>query len=94
MLTRLWVSNAFRCAACNILEKTPKVSKICFCLDYDEPGRKAADALMEKYCGLDYEVENCSPPQPFKDYNQWLQTAKWCISDPVQAKAGVRLRDG
>ena len=72
------------------LEEHPKVSRISFCFDNDGPGRKAAEALMEKYYGLDYEVEDCPPPHPFKDYNQWLQTAKRCISDPVQAKAAVR----
>ena len=61
------------------LEEHPKVRKISFCLDNDEPGRKAADALMEKYYGLDYEVEDCPPPKPFKDYNQWLQEAKKCL---------------
>ncbi|GFI31787.1 hypothetical protein IMSAGC013_03185 [Lachnospiraceae bacterium] len=61
------------------LEEHPKVRKISFCLDNDGPGRKAADALMEKYYGLDYEVEDCPPPKPFKDYNQWLQEAKKCL---------------
>ena len=72
------------------LEEHPKVRKISFCLDNDGPGRKAAEALMEKYYGLDYEVEDCPPPKSFKDYNQWLQTAKKCISVPVQAKTAVR----
>ena len=72
------------------LEEYPKVSKISFCLDNDEPGRKAAEALMEKYYGLDYEVESCPPPKPFKDYNQWLQTAKRCISAPEPPRAAVR----
>ena len=72
------------------LEEHPKVRKISFCLDNDEPGRKAADALMEKYYGLDYEVEDCLPPKPFKDYNQWLQTAKRCISAPEPPRAAVR----
>ncbi len=72
------------------LGEHPKISKISFCLDNDEPGRKAAEALMEKYYGLDYEVEDCPPPKPFKDYNQWLQTAKRCISAPVPPKAAVR----
>lgn len=72
------------------LEEHPKVSKISFCLDNDEPGRKATEALMEKYYGLDYEVEDCPPPKPFKDYNKWLQTAKMCISAPVPPKAAVR----
>ena len=43
------------------LEEYQKVSRISFCLDNDEPGRKAAEALMEKYYGLDYEVRrSCS----------------------------------
>ena len=72
------------------LEEHPKIGRITFCLDNDEPGRKAAEALMEKYYGLDYEVEDCPPPKPFKDYNQWLQTAKRCISSPAPPKAAVR----
>lgn len=72
------------------LKEHPKVRKVSFCLDNDEPGRKAAEALMEKYYGLGYEVEDCPPPKPFKDYNLWLKTAKQCISGPVQAKAAVR----
>ena len=63
------------------LEEHPKVRKISFCLDNDEPGRKAAEALMEKYFCLGYEVEDCPPPKPFKDYNQWLQEAKKCLTD-------------
>ena len=58
------------------LEEHPKVRKISFCLDNDGPGRKAAEALMEKYYELNYEVEDCPPPKPFKDYNEWLQEAK------------------
>ena len=61
------------------------------CLDNDGPGRKAAEALMEKYYGLGYEVEDCPPPKPFKDYNQWLQAIKRCISAaPMPPKAAVR----
>jgi hypothetical protein len=39
-----------------------------------------SDALMEKCYGLGYEVEDCPPPKPFKDYNQWLQQAKKCLT--------------
>lgn len=39
-----------------------------------------SDALMEKCYGLGYEVEDCPPPKPFKDYNQWLQQAKKCFT--------------
>lgn len=62
------------------LEEHPKVRKISFCLDNDGPGREAAEALMDKYYGLDYEVEDCPPPKPFKDYNKWLQEAKKCLT--------------
>lgn len=49
-----------------------------------------SDALMENYYCLDYEAEDCPPPKPFKDYNQWLQTAKRCISAPEPPRAAVR----
>ena len=72
------------------LGEHPEVTKISFCLDNDIPGRRAAEALMEKYYGLGYEVEDCPPPKPFKDYNEWLQTAKRCLLPPVPPKTGVR----
>ena len=73
------------------LGEHPEVRRISFCLDNDVPGRKAAEALMEKYYGLGYEVEDCPPPKPFKDYNQWLQAIKRCISAaPMPPKASVR----
>lgn len=72
------------------LREHPKVRKISFCLDNDRPGREATEALMEKYYGLDYEVEDCPPPKSFKDYNQWLQTVKKCVLSPVQEKKKVR----
>ena len=72
------------------LDEHPNISRISFCLDNDGPGREATEALLEKYYGLGYEVEDCPPPKQFKDYNQWLQTAKRCILTPVQMKAAVR----
>lgn len=54
------------------LEEHPKISSIRFCLDNDEPGRKAALELTGKYYGLGYEVEDCPPPKGYKDYNEWL----------------------
>ena len=54
------------------LEEHPEVGLIRFCLDNDEPGRKAAMELTEKYYGLGYDVEECPPPQGYKDYNEWL----------------------
>lgn len=58
------------------LYEHPQVQCITFCLDNDVPGRKAAGALMQKYYGLGYEVEDKAPPKGYKDYNQWLQEAR------------------
>ena len=54
----------------------PQITSIRFCLDGDEPGRKAAAELMRKYYELGYEVEDCPPPAGYKDYNEWLVAAK------------------
>ena len=72
------------------LKEHPHISQISFCFDNDKPGRKAAETLLEKYYGLGYEVADCPPPKPFKDYNQWLQAAKRCISMPGQMKKTMR----
>lgn len=58
------------------LKENPQISSIRFCLDNDEPGRKASLELCEKYYGLGYEVEDCPPPTGFKDYNEWLVVKK------------------
>ena len=58
------------------LEEYPQITSIRFCLDNDEPGRKATEELMNKYYKKGYEVEDCPPPRGFKDYNEWLQSAK------------------
>lgn len=54
------------------LKENPQISFIKFCLDGDEPGRKAAEGLMKKYSGLGFEVEDAPPPEGYKDYNEWL----------------------
>ena len=54
------------------LKEHPQIESIRFCLDNDEPGRKAALELTEKYYGIGYEVEDCPPPAGYKDYNEWL----------------------
>ena len=54
------------------LGEHPQITSIRFCLDGDEPGRKAALELMAKYYELGYEVEDCPPPAGYKDYNEWL----------------------
>ena len=58
------------------LREHPQITSIRFCLDRDEPGRKAAAELMRKYYELGYEVEDCPPPVGYKDYNEWLVAAK------------------
>lgn len=58
------------------LKEHPQITTIRFCLDGDEPGRKAASQLMEKYYGFGYEVEDCPPPAGYKDYNEWLVETK------------------
>lgn len=58
------------------LREHPQIQSIKFCLDNDEPGRKVAERLMDKYYGLGYEVDDCPPPKDYKDYNKWLQEAR------------------
>jgi len=58
------------------LKEHPRIEAICFCLDNDEPGRKATSELMRKYHQLGYEVADCPPPKDYKDYNEWLIAAK------------------
>ncbi len=58
------------------LKEHPGIKRICFCFDNDEPGRKAAKELKLKYEKLSYEVMDCPPPEPYKDYNQWLVATK------------------
>ena len=60
------------------LKEHPQVKNIYFCLDSDGPGRKATDALCQKYYGLGFEVGDCPPPEPFKDYNECLAAVKKC----------------
>ncbi len=68
------------------LKEHPQISLIRFCLDGDEPGRKAAMALTEKYYGLGYEVEDCPPPEEYKDYNEWLKGAFREVGQKVEPK--------
>jgi len=54
----------------------PQIVSIRFCLDNDEPGRKATEKLMEKYYENGFEVEDAAPPVGYKDYNEWLVAKK------------------
>lgn len=65
------------------LQENPQISSIRFCLDNDEPGRKATLELCEKYYGLGYEVEDSPPPSGFKDYNEWLVAKKRDFEVPM-----------
>lgn len=58
------------------LQEHPQITTIKFCLDNDEPGRRATEQLMQKYYEKGYEVVDCPPPRNYKDYNQWLQEAR------------------
>ena len=58
------------------LNEHPQITSIRFCLDNDEPGRKAANELATKYYGLGFDVEDIPPPAGFKDYNEWLKASK------------------
>lgn len=65
------------------LKEHPQISSIKFCLDRDEPGRKAAEELAEKYYSLGFDVENLPPPEGNKDYNEWLVKSKRLVSQVV-----------
>lgn len=54
----------------------PHIRKIRFCLDNDNPGRKAAGTLMKKYTEHGFETEDCPSPDAYKDYNEWLVAVK------------------
>lgn len=58
------------------LAEHPEIEEIQFCLDNDEPGRKAAEALKEKYAAKGYVAEIFLPPEPYKDFNQWNMEQK------------------
>lgn len=58
----------------------PDIRSIRLCLDGDEPGRKAAGALLEKYAQKGYEVSDCPPAKGHKDYNEWLKSLKRDLS--------------
>lgn len=53
------------------LAEHPEVEEIQFCLDNDEPGRKAAETLQQKYVEKGYAAEIFLPPEPYKDFNKW-----------------------
>jgi len=57
----------------------PQVISLNLCLDADEPGRKAAEKIREKYESMGYQVTDSTPEISYKDYkdfNEWLITIK------------------
>lgn len=55
-----------------------EIRGIRFCLDNDEPGRKAAMEMAEKYMRAGYTVKVDGPPEEYKDYNEWLVGVRKC----------------
>lgn len=53
----------------------PNIKRVCFCQDNDEAGNKAAQAHMQKYAALGYEVSR-GLPKIGKDFNEDLQAQK------------------
>lgn len=62
------------------LKEHPQITLIKFCLDRDEPGRKASEELAEKYYNLGFDVDDFPPPEGYKDYNEWLVKSKFIES--------------
>ena len=58
------------------LKEHPQIRTIRFCLDNDEPGRKAVKQLCQKYKSMGYQVYDNPPPGSYKDYNEWLVVEK------------------
>ncbi|MBP3339075.1 MAG: DUF3991 and TOPRIM domain-containing protein [Lachnospiraceae bacterium] len=73
------------------LNEHPHITDIIFCLDNDEPGRKATKSLMSKYYELGYEVEDKPVPNGYKDYNEWLQ-AKVMTTENMMVKKSLKSR--
>lgn len=55
------------------LKEHSYIREIDFCLDNDEPGRKATKQLVEKYQKAGYKVRDTPAPKECKDYNDWLK---------------------
>lgn len=66
------------------LMEHPNVHTIRFCLDNDEPGRKASKSLCEKYTGKGYHVIDSPPAKGYKDYNEWLKGLKKELTEEMR----------
>ena len=52
------------------------MKKIVFSLDNDDPGKRAQMVYIEKYHARGYDVTTESPPEEYKDHNEWLKTLR------------------
>lgn len=73
------------------LKEHPQITLIKFCLDRDEPGRKASDELVEKYYNLGFDVDDFPPPEGYKDYNEWLVKSK--LESRVVGQSPTEIRN-
>lgn len=58
------------------LDEHPNVESIILCLDNDERGSLATEALKDKYLSKGYRVTDKPAPSYCKDYNEWLVEKK------------------
>jgi hypothetical protein len=58
------------------LREHPQIDQIGLFLDRDSSGRNAAAKMAGKYGSLGYRVTDSTPPEGYKDYNDWLVAAK------------------
>ena len=76
------------------LEENPQIALIRFGLDNDAPGRKASEALIQKYYELGYEVEDISPPKQYKDYNEWLVENRKSMGQRLECRSEADKTSG
>ena len=57
------------------LQRNPHIESITFCLDNDEPGKKATEKYMKLYADL-YYCGSMPPPEGYKDWNEYLVAVK------------------
>ena len=74
-----------------VLNDYPNIRTIVFCLDNDEPGRKATEELMLKYSSKGYMVKDMPAPQKYKDYNEWLVSLRRQRNLSVTPKSDVKI---
>lgn len=82
MHNRLSLSGTSDVALDAWLKRHPDVSKICFCLDNDDAGRRATNKMVEKYKDIGYEVYVKYPSA--KDYNEELINTKQRLAEEIQ----------